>query len=152
MDANRLHPMPHVFALIDHGYGVLAIDMHAHGESERDRYPGPWIAKRDVLVAVDYLLHRSDVDPMRISAVGLSAGASAVLQAAAMSDGISALFVDGTGMNRTSDALEPPLPEIGPSFITAPLNWSYHKQISLISGYPLGPALKEVIPKVGLQQ
>lgn len=148
MNGNRTHVIPQSFSLLEQGYGILTIDMRAHGESEGDLYPGPWWAYQDILAGIDFLLAKEEVDPQRIGALGLSAGANAVIQAAAENENISALFVDGTGMNRTSEALNPVLPEIRPYLITTPLNWNYHQFISIFSKKPLGPAIKELVPRV----
>jgi pimeloyl-ACP methyl ester carboxylesterase len=148
MDATRLHVMPHVLPLIEQGYGALLIDMRAHGRSGGDRYPGPYTARLDVLAALAYVLEETEVDPEKVGALGLSAGASAVIQAAAEREEIAAIFVDGTGMSRTADALRPLLPELRPLFFMTPLNWMYHQTIQALSGHPLGPAIKTLVPQI----
>ncbi len=77
-DGNRSHVAYHAKALIDHGYGVLMFDLRAHGESGGDQF-SIWQTGRDVQAAADYLKTRSDVQPDRIGALGLSAGAHAIL-------------------------------------------------------------------------
>ncbi len=86
--------LPSVMALHDSGFSVLLFDLCNHGESG-SRPPitfGAW-ETRDFLGAMAYLRTRSDVDPARIGAVGLSMGGNTVLLGAPYSQPIKALLV-----------------------------------------------------------
>lgn len=89
---NRLELLPQAAALAEAGFGVLLFDQIAHGESEGDTTA---LAGDDVLAAVDYLLRREEVEPDRIGALGFSWGGAATLQAAARSEAIRAVVVEG---------------------------------------------------------
>lgn len=144
LSGNRAHVIHHLEPLAREGYGVLALDLRAHGESGGERFSG-WDSDREVLAAVDYLREQAGVEPDRIGAIGLSAGANAVLYAAARSEGIRAVLVDGTGLGRTEDAFGPMLPELRTLFFMTPVNWVHYKMLELISGVKAAPPLKEQI-------
>ena len=76
--------------LVRHGYGVLLFDRRGEGESEGDPNLYGWRGTRDLRGAISYLESRSDVDPDRIGAIGLSVGGEMLLQAAAESDDFEA--------------------------------------------------------------
>lgn len=72
--------LPAAKALHDAGFHVLLFEHANHGSSGK-RFPltfGVWEG-RDVAGAVRYLRTRPEVDPLRIGAIGTSAGANAVL-------------------------------------------------------------------------
>lgn len=76
--------LPAIRALHDAGYHVLTFDVRGHGESEAGRGPqtyGP-VEGRDFAGAVRYLRTRPDVDPVRIGAIGTSAGGNIVIYGA----------------------------------------------------------------------
>ena len=148
LDGNRAHMIPYMRFLAEQGYGLLAFDMRAHGESDGDKFARGWESDLDVLAAVRYLETRGDVEAGRIGALGLSAGANAALYGAARTDQIRAIVADGTGLVRTEDALGPLLPEVRPLFFMVPMNWMYHKMVELFSGAPAGPPIKEQLPLI----
>ena len=82
--------------LANHGYGVLTFDWRAVGESGGDAATIGLDERLDVLAAVDWLAARPDVDPARIGALGRSAGAAAVLYAAAEDPRIGAVVAETT--------------------------------------------------------
>jgi pimeloyl-ACP methyl ester carboxylesterase len=148
LNGNRTHTMPYMKILVEHGYGMLLIDLRAHGESGGDVFAAAWDSDQDVLAGLDYLKGRSDIDMERIGALGLSAGAHAVLYAAAKTEDIKALYLDGTGIGRTADVLDPLLPELRPLFFGIPMNHFHHVMIKIFSGVPPAPALKNVAPLI----
>jgi len=101
--SHRAMTLPVAAMLAQAGYGVLMIDLRAHGESEGEIFT-LWQAGDDVLGAVDYLQTRPDVDPVRIGVWGFSAGAAASVHAAAQSPAIQAVVADGLAWTRFRDA------------------------------------------------
>jgi pimeloyl-ACP methyl ester carboxylesterase len=134
---NRVDLLPYAEELAEHGYGVLMLDLRAHGESGGEVFriadPSP-----DVKAAVAFLRDRPDVDPERIGALGRSIGGHAIIQAAAKDETIRALLVDGVGMNTLNDLLLIAPSETmvsGPLFwLAAPGYWVYDRMKELMSG------------------
>jgi uncharacterized protein len=104
----RKGPQKPARLLAEHGYGVLLFDRRGEGESEGDPNALGWRGTRDVKAAVAYLKSRSDVDPNRIGAVGLSVGGEVLLQAAAETDELEAVVSEGAGMRSVGEAVHLP--------------------------------------------
>ncbi len=90
--------------LTQRGFGVLLFDQRDHGESDgtQTSFTGD-----DVEAALNYLAARSDVDPDRIGAIGLSLGAINIVHAAAHDRDLKAIVLDGLGQSGSAD-LPPP--------------------------------------------
>jgi len=101
---NRVPHVEQAAALARHGYGVLLMDLRAHGESDGDTVS---FGGEDVLGAVAYLQDRKDVDPERIGALGASLGATVAVQAAANTEDIKAVVADGLGPGQFQDMPRP---------------------------------------------
>jgi hypothetical protein len=99
----RTNPQPHARMLIRNGYGVLLFDRRGEGESDGDPNLFGWDGDRDVHAAVDYLQSRSDVDPDRIGAIGLSVGGEMLLEAAAESEALKAVVSEGASARSVRD-------------------------------------------------
>jgi len=80
--------------LAKHGYGVILVDLRAHGLSEGDEITFGVLETRDADAAYEYLLTRPDVDPERIGALGNSMGAVTLLLYAAQNPQIKAVVSD----------------------------------------------------------
>jgi uncharacterized protein len=91
-------------ALAERGFGILLFDLRGHGDSEGTQTS---FTGADVLAALDYLRSRSDVDPDRIGAIGLSLGAIDIVHAAAHDRGLKAIVLDGLGQSGLDD-IPPP--------------------------------------------
>jgi alpha/beta superfamily hydrolase len=91
--------------LVRHGYGVLALDLRGHGESEGRSTSLPWKLDDDVDAALDWLAARRDVDPRRIGLLGVSLGAEVALRVAPRRRDVRAIVAEGL-MGGTSDARE----------------------------------------------
>jgi fermentation-respiration switch protein FrsA (DUF1100 family) len=77
--------------LARHGYGVLAFDWRAHGESEGDLCTFGYNEVRDVEGALAWLQAQPGVDPNRVGMLGESMGAVAAIRAAAQLSQIKAV-------------------------------------------------------------
>ncbi len=89
------------------GYGVLAWDARAHGESDGDISTIGYLEVLDVKAALDYALAQPDVK--HIGAWGGSMGAATLIRATAQYPQINALFVDSSfdSLNDEFDFLVP---------------------------------------------
>ena len=95
------------------GYGVLAWDARAHGESGGEISTVGYLEVLDVKAALDYALAQPGVE--HVGAWGGSMGAATLIRAAAQYPEIEALFVDSsfTSLNDEFDYLVP-YPVINP--------------------------------------
>ncbi len=92
--SDRSGMLPEADMLVRHGYGVIMVDLRAHGNSDGELIT---FGKREVLdveAAYEYLLNRPEVDPERIGALGSSMGASIVLLYTAQNPEIKAVVAD----------------------------------------------------------
>lgn len=79
--------------LARHGYGVLALDLRGHGQSEGKTNRFGWQSTQDVGAAIAYLDSRDDVQA--IGALGLSLGGEVLLGAASAYPALQAIVADG---------------------------------------------------------
>ncbi len=90
---NRSGMMPLVRWLTQQGYGVVAIDLRARGESGGKHLSGGAVEAQDLIATVNQL--RKQVgDQIPIIGYGVSTGAVAALAAAAQSDALDAVVAD----------------------------------------------------------
>lgn len=89
--ANREEMLDEAAMMIRHGYGVIAVDLRAHGESDGQAISFGMYELQDVDAAYRYLLARPDVDPERIGMLGNSMGASIAILYAAQNPQIKAV-------------------------------------------------------------
>jgi fermentation-respiration switch protein FrsA (DUF1100 family) len=80
--------------LARNGYGVLAFDWRAHGESDGDLCTFGYLEVRDVEGAMAWLRAQPGVDPERIGMLGESMGAVTAIRAAAQMPAIKAVVAD----------------------------------------------------------
>ncbi len=93
----------HAAVLARNGYGVLAIDPRGGGESGGHGMLWGWHGERDIAGAVTYLRGRSDVDPSKIGAVGLSMGGEEAITAEAADNRIAAVVAEGASVRVPGD-------------------------------------------------
>lgn len=79
--------------LADHGYGVLALDVRGHGDSEGTVNRLGWEGTKDVGAAVAFLNAQPNVDV--IGGLGSSMGAEVLLGAASAYPDVRAIVADG---------------------------------------------------------
>jgi pimeloyl-ACP methyl ester carboxylesterase len=94
----RSQPVPHARMLIEHGYGVLLLDMRGQGDSEGDPNAFGWESAKDVDAAVAYLQGRPDVRGGAVGGLGLSVGGEVLVEAAAQNPGLRAVVSEGAGL------------------------------------------------------
>ena len=104
---NRLAMNYHAEALIKAGYGVLAFDLRAHGNSGGKRFARSQPEVDDVLTAVTYLSKRPDVTAAGIGVAGVSVGGLLAIQAAAQTVAIRAIWADGASPATLADMYPP---------------------------------------------
>lgn len=80
--------------LYQQGFGVITMDLRAHGKSEGELVTFGRDESRDMSYAVDYLAQREEVDPGKIGAYGWSLGAATVLLQGAANENIKAVVAD----------------------------------------------------------
>ena len=85
----------HARTLARHGYGVLAIDLRGHGESDGRSTSAPWKLDDDIGHAVEWLAARPDVDRAKIGLLGVSLGGEVALRVAARRRDVRATVAEG---------------------------------------------------------
>ncbi len=110
--------------LMREGYGILLMDLRAHGRSQGDTSTYGWKEGDDLACAVETLLKRVDVNGAKIGAYGLSLGAQAVLRGALRSDTIRALVLEDLGPSDLKD--HGGAPRSLRRWINLPSNWLHY--------------------------
>jgi uncharacterized protein len=93
--SNRLGVERHARLLARRGYGVLALDLRGHGESEGRSTSAPWTMVDDVVAAVEWLAVRTDVSPDKVALLGVSMGGEVALRVAARRRDVRAIVAEG---------------------------------------------------------
>jgi len=90
------------------GYGVLAIDLRGHGESEGKREWSKMV--QDAAIAVDFIRSRPEINPDRIVLIGASIGANIAINYAAQDPDIKGVALLSPGLDyrgvTTTDAVK----------------------------------------------
>jgi hypothetical protein len=86
----------HAQVLARHGYGVLLFGGRGTGNSGGTVSSYGWGREKDAAAALDYLATRTDVQPGRVGAHGLSTGADIAIDIAARRSDVRAVVADGT--------------------------------------------------------
>jgi hypothetical protein len=137
----RIRPVDHARILVDHGYGVLLIDVRGHGESEGATNALGWGAWPDVLAAVEFLNGRPDVEDGRVGVMGVSMGAEIGLDAVSRTATVRALVADGAGVRSINELRTLPLTlsraQEYPSYAVSNL------AVRLLSGEPPPSAIED---------
>jgi dienelactone hydrolase len=93
----------HAAILVEHGYGVLALDSRGTGESGGSGNAWGWHGTADVAGAMAWLREQPEVDPGRIGALGLSMGGEVAVTAAASEAGLAAVVAEGISARVPAD-------------------------------------------------
>lgn len=100
--SSRKHVLKHINMLVKNGYGVLAIDMRGHGESDGDGAVAyNWDGTKDIKASVKYLVEERKIE--KIGALGLSLGGEVLLGAASSNKEIKAIVTEGATERSTGD-------------------------------------------------
>ena len=140
---DREGSLAHAQLLARHGYGVLVYDARGRGASDGspNDYGGDW--PKDIAGAIAFLKGRSDVDPDRIGALGLSTGADALIDVAGERGDLAAVVADGTAAGSFDDWSRLRGTEIG----TVP-GWMMFSTIRVLSGDPPTRPLADQVRKL----
>ena len=106
----RNGPQAPARVLAKHGYGVLLFDRRGEGKSEGRPNSWGWGGDADVRAAIEFLEHRSDVQPGRIGGIGLSVGGEMMLEAAAEGARLAAVVSEGAGARTVGESLDLDIP------------------------------------------
>ena len=93
----------HAAVLVEHGYGVLALDSRGTGESGGSGNAWGWHGTSDVAGAMAWLREQPEVDHGRIGALGLSMGGEVAVTAAASEAGLAAVVAEGISARVPAD-------------------------------------------------
>jgi uncharacterized protein len=125
---NRQGPRKQAALLSRHGYGVLLYDSRGRGESDGDPQGFDWTWQPDVDAAIEFLKARPDVKGGRVGGVGLSAGAEALVEAAARRPDLGAVVAEGAGVRAYGDALDTK------EWVGLPYTWMMFAGAQVLSG------------------
>jgi pimeloyl-ACP methyl ester carboxylesterase len=125
---NRQGPRKQAALLARHGYGVLLYDSRGRGESDGDPQGFDWTWQPDVDAAIDFLRARPDVKGGRVGGVGLSAGAEALIEAAARRPDLRAVVAEGAGVRAYGDAIDTK------EWVGLPYTWMMFAGAQVLSG------------------
>lgn len=97
---------PYAELLVRDGYGVLALDLHGHGESDGSANRLGWEGTRDVGAAIAFLKTKPEV--RKIGGLGLSMGGEVLLGAASTYPEIAAIVAEGATRRSIGELLALP--------------------------------------------
>lgn len=120
---NRLAVLKQAESLVAAGFGVLMLDLRAHGHSEGQRFIESERLIEDVLAAVAYLRRRPEVSPAGIGVYGVSVGGMLALHAAAQTVAVRAVMADGPSAATAADL--PAAANVWERFFSWPLQRYY---------------------------
>ncbi len=126
--------------LQDAGYGVIAIDLRGHGESEGKREWGKMT--QDAAIAADFIRSREEIDPDRIVMMGASIGANIAINYAAQDSKIVGAALLSPGLDYRGIKTEEAVKQYGarPLFIAASSEDDYAaKSARKLDSLALGP-------------
>lgn len=133
----------HAEFLAGAGFGLFLIDLRAHGSSDGDTSTCGLREADDVAGAVDYLLHRVDVNGQRIGALGVSLGAQAALRGALKTASLRALVLEGLQPSNLKD--HGSRPRSLPQLLAYPGDWLYY----ILLQFMCGEKLPGVVDSIG---
>jgi dienelactone hydrolase len=141
----RVGKLPQARMLVRHGYGVLLVDARGYDGSQGDPNLFGWDDTKDIDAAVAWLRQQPDVHHGRIGGIGFSVGGEMMLQAGAANAGLRAIVSDGAGFRSVREELM-----YGPRawFTSLPLQAVQSAALTVMSGTPPPPSLKDLVPRI----
>jgi fermentation-respiration switch protein FrsA (DUF1100 family) len=91
---NKAQMLTRAEILVNHGYGVLLLDLRAHGQSDGNKITFGLLEVSDLKAAVQFLASQPDVDPDRIGVLGASMGGVVAILEAVENTYIKALVTE----------------------------------------------------------
>jgi alpha-beta hydrolase superfamily lysophospholipase len=140
---DRTGSVAHAKLLVRHGYGVLLYDARGRGTSEGTQNSWGWGWDKDVAGALAFLKSRSEVEPERIGALGLSTGADLLVQVAGQRSDLKAVVADGTAAGSFADGQR----VNGITAIT-PFMAVEFATVRVTSGSRAGPVLEDMMKRI----
>jgi len=134
----------HARMLVDHGYGVLALDMRGYDGSEGDPNAFGWGSTRDLDAAVAFLEGRPKVEDGRIGGLGLSVGGEQLLEAAAGNEGLRAVVAEGAGIRSYRETAS----RGAASAFVLPQQVVLAGALVVLTGEPPPPSLLDLVPTI----
>lgn len=101
--ANRAQLVPQAAALASAGYGVLLLDLRAHGASGGTTSTWGVRERLDALAGLRFVASQPEVRPGAVGAVGFSIGALAVAGAAAEDPDVAAVVLEAAQSSSEAD-------------------------------------------------
>jgi uncharacterized protein len=140
---DRTGAVAHAKLLVRHGYGVLLYDARGRGKSEGTQNAYGWGWTKDIAGALRFLKSRTEVDPERIGALGLSTGADVLIQAEAQRTDLHAVVADGAAAGSFEDwrrlqGITALTPFLAAEFAT----------VKIASGAKSGPPLEDMVKRI----
>lgn len=143
--SNRIGTLQGAKMLAKHGYGLLLLDLRAHGESEGEIFPYGGPEAEDLKGAISYLQMRSDVDTTRIGIMGWSLGAQVSILAAARIPEIKAVVADGPGATAFEDW---PPPRTFSEWLYMPLDYVFYQVMPLYTSVNDPISVKQALGQI----
>ncbi len=142
---NRLAMTFHAECLTAAGYGLLMVDMRAHGDSGGRRFAYSQAAVDDVIAAVAFAARQPECDG-RVGLMGVSAGGTLALVAASQSRAVGAVAADGP--SPVSQADFPPAASLIDRAWRYPMERVYQKLVDWFSQTTRCRPLVEALPAI----
>ena len=98
-DGHRAQLLAEALLLARAGYGFVAYDSRASGDSDGDLMTMGDHEQRDLAAALDFLAARPEIDPRRIAVLGFSIGGSTATMTAAADPRVAAVILYATWLS-----------------------------------------------------
>lgn len=143
--ANRLATLAGAKMLAQHGYGLMLLDLRAHGASDGEVFPYGGPEAQDLRAVITYLQNRPDLDAARIGVMGWSLGGQVGILAAAYLPEIKAVVADGPGATALEDW---PPPRTFGEWLYVPVDIAFYQVMPLYTGVTTPLSIKQAIAQI----
>jgi len=134
----------HARMLVQHGYGVLALDMRGYDGSEGDPNALGWGGTSDLDAAVSFLEARPEVEDGRIGGLGLSVGGEQLLEAAAGNERLRAVVSEGAGERSVRETAS----RGASAALVLPQELVLTAALTVLTGESPPPSLLDLVPRI----